>query len=59
MSEQYEKYPSIHVRVDNDTKEFFAMHRGLAAKVLKDFYTQWDAMKYRERKLKEESQKNK
>ena len=51
MSNQYEKYPVIAARVDKDTKDFFAKHTGLAAKVLKDFYNQWDAMMYRERKL--------
>ena len=53
MSDQYEKYPVIAARVDKDTKVFFAKHTGLAAKVLKDFYNQWDAMMHREKKLKE------
>ena len=51
MPNQYEKYPVIAARVDKDTKEFFSKHTGLASKVLKDFYIQWDAMMYRERKL--------
>ena len=43
----------LPVRIPNYMHEFYILHPGLSARVLKDFYNQWDAMMHREKKLEE------
>ena len=50
MTSKSRQDTTLSVRMDKDTKEFYILHKGLSARVLKDFFKQWDAIRHSEKK---------
>ena len=46
--------PILGVRLDPEVKEFYLSYRGLAKRVLMDFYNRVDAMRHEDKKEKKD-----
>jgi len=54
MLKKINKNATLTVRIKEEPKAFFKEHRGLAGRVLEDFYFQWKTMMDKEIKLEKE-----
>ena len=55
MAEKARKDTTLSVRIDYDIKDFYVAHKGLATRVLKDFFNQWDTLRHQSQQQQQQS----